>query len=83
VSDRFDPDRKGNAHFGFGGSLHYCVGAPLARIEGEVALAALARRRLNRRLVEAVPPYRPGASLRGPVTCQSRSKASSIGGSDF
>lgn len=64
--DRFDPDREGNAHFGFGGSLHYCVGAPLARIEGEVALVALARRLRNPRLVEAIPPYRPGASLRGP-----------------
>jgi len=46
--------------------LHYCVGAPLARIEGEVALAALARRLLNPRLVESVPRYRRGASLRGP-----------------
>jgi cytochrome P450 len=64
--DHFDPDRESNAHFGFGGSLHYCVGAPLARIEGEVALVALARRLLNPRLVESVPRYRPGASLRGP-----------------
>src|SRR5436305_10928968 len=64
--DRFDPDREGNAHFGFGGSLHYCVGAPLARIEGEAALVALARRLLNPRLGGPVPPYRPGASLRGP-----------------
>jgi cytochrome P450 len=64
--DRFDADRENNAHFGFGGSLHYCVGAPLARIEAEVALAALARQLVNPRLVESVPRYRPGASLRGP-----------------
>lgn len=64
--DRFDPDRHDNRHLGFGGGLHYCVGAPLARIEAEVALVALARRLENPRLVADPPPYRPGASLRGP-----------------
>jgi cytochrome P450 len=67
--DRFpdpDPDRESNAHFGCGGSLHYCVGAPLAHIEGEVTLVALGRRLLNPRLAESAPRYRPGASLRGP-----------------
>jgi cytochrome P450 len=77
--DRFDPDRENNAHFGFGGSLHYCVGAPLARIEGEVALVALARRLLSPRVVDAVPPYRPAPRCAGPVICRSqRSTASSI-----
>ena len=64
--DRFDPDRANNQHFGFGGSLHYCVGAPLARIEAEVALVALAQRLRAPRLLADPPPYRPGASLRGP-----------------
>ncbi len=64
--DRFDPDREDNQHFGFGGALHYCVGAPLARIEAEAALTALAARLSNPRLAEDPPPYRPGASLRGP-----------------
>ncbi|MFE1601086.1 cytochrome P450 [Methylobacterium sp. ID0610] len=64
--DRFDPDREDNQHFGFGGSLHFCVGAPLARLEAEAALVALARRLRNPRLIEDPPPYRPGASLRGP-----------------
>ena len=31
--ERFDPDRADNQHFGFGSGIHYCVGAPLARIE--------------------------------------------------
>ncbi|GCE24116.1 hypothetical protein KDK_79160 [Dictyobacter kobayashii] len=31
--DRFDPQRSNIEHFGFGGGIHYCVGAPLARIE--------------------------------------------------
>ena len=64
--DRFDPDRADNQHFGFGGGLHYCLGAPLARIETEIALNALVRRLVAPRLLEDPPPYRPGASLRGP-----------------
>ena len=64
--DRFDPERTDNQHFGFGGGLHYCVGAPLARIEAEIALVALCRRLISPRLIDDPPPYRPGASLRGP-----------------
>ena len=64
--DRFDPDRTDNQHFGFGGGLHYCVGAPLARIEAEIALVTLCRRLIAPRLLDDPPPYRPGASLRGP-----------------
>ncbi|GJE29141.1 cytochrome P450 [Methylobacterium organophilum] len=64
--ERFDPDRSDNRHLGFGGSLHYCVGAPLARFEAESALVALAQRLKNPRLIEDPPPYRPGAALRGP-----------------
>ena len=64
--DRFNPDRVGIRHLGFGGSLHYCLGAPLARFEAESALTALTRRLKNPRLVEDPPPYRPGAALRGP-----------------
>ncbi|MCJ2056723.1 cytochrome P450 [Methylobacterium sp. J-048] len=64
--DRFDPDRAGIRHLGFGGSLHYCVGAPLARFEAEAALTALAGRLKAPRLIEDPPPYRSGAALRGP-----------------
>ena len=64
--DQFDPDRADNSHFGFGGGSHYCIGAPLARLEAGTALAALARRLVDPRLMEDPPPYRPGASLRGP-----------------
>ena len=64
--DRFDPDRADIQHFGFGGGLHYCIGAPLARIEAEIALVALSRRLVAPRLLRDPPPYRPGASLRGP-----------------
>jgi cytochrome P450 len=64
--ERFDPDRADNQHFGFGGGIHYCVGAPLARIEVDVSLAALARRLQEPRLLADPPPYRPNAVLRGP-----------------
>jgi cytochrome P450 len=64
--DRFDPDRTGNVHLGFGIGIHYCFGAPLARVEAQVALPALARRLVNPRLVTDPPPYRPSPVLRGP-----------------
>ena len=65
-AEQFDPDRPDNEHLGFGGGIHYCVGAPLARIEAQVALSILARRLVNPRLVDDSPPYRENASLRGP-----------------
>ena len=64
--DRFDPDRAGTHHLGFGGGLHYCVGAPLGRFEAEAALTALARRLQAPRLIADPPPYRRPATLRGP-----------------
>jgi cytochrome P450 len=64
--DWFDPDRADNQHLGFGGGIHYCFGAPLARVEAQVALPALARRLINPRLVADPPPYRPSPELRGP-----------------
>jgi cytochrome P450 len=42
--DRLDINRKPNAHLAFGHGIHYCVGAPLARLEGEIALAKLLAR---------------------------------------
>lgn len=64
--DRFDPARKDNAHLGFGGGVHICYGAALARTEAQIALNALLRRLDSPRLVEDPPPYRTSAVLRGP-----------------
>ena len=64
--DHFNPDRTDNQHLGFGGGIHYCVGAPLARLETLVALSTLTRRLVAPRLVIDPPPYRENASLRGP-----------------
>lgn len=65
-AESFVPDREDNQHLAFGGGAHYCVGAPLARIEAHIALNALARRLASPRLVADPPPYRHNASLRGP-----------------
>ncbi|MFH8798309.1 cytochrome P450 [Streptomyces sp. NPDC017936] len=64
--DRFDPDRKDIQHLGLGSGIHSCFGAPLARLEAQHALAELARRLENPRLLEDPPPYRRNAVLRGP-----------------
>ncbi|MEV4508690.1 cytochrome P450 [Dactylosporangium sp. NPDC049525] len=64
--DRFDPDRRPVQHLGFGDGIHYCFGAPMARLEAQVALRALAPVLERARLLEDPPEYRPSAVLRGP-----------------
>jgi cytochrome P450 len=64
--DRFDPDRSNIEHLDFGQGIHYCVGAPLARLETQIALIEMARRLQEPRLVEDPPPYRESPTLRGP-----------------
>lgn len=51
---RFDPARPVTAHTAFGAGLHFCVGAPLARLELQIALPILFARLPNLRLAE--PP---------------------------
>lgn len=52
--DQFVPARENNAHVSFGAGIHFCVGAPLARLEMEVGLKVLFERLPNMRL--ATPP---------------------------
>jgi cytochrome P450 len=62
--DVFDPDRKGMRHLGFGRGAHYCLGAPLARLEAGVALSAVTGRFPNARL-DGEPQYKTNVTLRG------------------
>lgn len=65
--NRFDIARKANRHVSFGGGAHTCLGASLARIEGQVALAKLFQRFPNLRLAEpgTSPRWRPTPFFRG------------------
>ena len=65
--DAFDPDRGAFRHLGFGKGVHFCLGAPLARLEASVALSALTARFPDARLA-AEPVYKPNLTLRGMST---------------
>lgn len=62
--DEFDPDRETIRHLGFGKGPHFCLGAPLARLEAVVALTALTARFPNAELAEE-PAYKQNVTLRG------------------
>ncbi|MEV5510810.1 cytochrome P450 [Streptomyces orinoci] len=64
--DRFRPDREDNQHLGFGSGVHSCFGAPLARLETQIALTVLLRRLGSWRLLADPPEYRRSPVLRGP-----------------
>jgi cytochrome P450 len=63
--DRFDISRKPVPHVSFGGGSHICIGAPLARLEAQVALAAFLRRFPDAVLEDAAPAWRPPGITRG------------------
>jgi unspecific monooxygenase len=54
----FDIERADNPHLSFGGGVHYCIGAPLARLELQIAINTLLARLPNLRLEEATPEYK-------------------------
>ena len=64
--DRLDVNRNPNAHLAFGHGIHYCLGAPLARIEAQIALGRLLER-FDRITLDntATLQYRPSTLMRG------------------
>jgi cytochrome P450 len=65
--DRFEIERQPNKHLGFGHGVHFCLGAPLARLEAPIAIGTLLRRAPNLRLaVDATKlAWRHDIALRG------------------
>lgn len=57
--------RGAPTHLAFSNGMHYCLGAPLARLEGQIAFSAMARRFPGMTLVDDAPPYRDHFVLRG------------------
>lgn len=64
VPDEFRPGRDATRHLSFGLGPHFCLGAPLARLEARVALSMLTARFPQARL-NADPVYKPNVTLRG------------------
>jgi cytochrome P450 len=62
--DTFDPDRGVLRHLGFGRGAHYCLGAPLARLEAGMALSAITARFPDAQL-DGEPQYKKNVALRG------------------
>jgi cytochrome P450 len=63
--DRLDMTRAEPRHLAFGAGIHYCLGAPLARLEARAAIGTVLRRFPGLALAVERPAWRPSSALRG------------------
>jgi cytochrome P450 len=63
--DRLDLARGDTRHLGFGFGAHFCLGAALARLEGQIAIGSTVARFPSLKLVDEAPLWRPGIVMRG------------------
>jgi cytochrome P450 len=63
--DQLDLRRTENKHLSFGTGIHFCLGAALARMEGEIVIGTLVRRFPNLKLLTGKPRWRKGITFRG------------------
>lgn len=63
--ERLGITRQQANHLSFGRGIHYCLGAPLARIEARLAFEALLERFTEIRLLTDHPPFKDNLALRG------------------
>jgi hypothetical protein len=66
--NRLDISRRNNGHLAFGSGIHYCLGAPLSRLEGQIAFTAIMQRFPTLRLADPVPQWRENMSVRGLIS---------------
>jgi cytochrome P450 len=63
--DRLNITRTDNRHIAFGLGIHFCLGAPLARVEGQIAINTLVQRLPKLALATDRPEHRESLTLRG------------------
>jgi cytochrome P450 len=72
--DRFDIERRNNAHLTFGAGPHTCLGSRLARLEAQIAITALVSRYRRIELIDTDPAWTDTLLVRGPrrldVSCE-------------
>jgi pimeloyl-[acyl-carrier protein] synthase len=68
--DRLDLARTDNRHVAFGWASHYCLGAPLTRLAGQIAFGTLLRRLPHLTLITGKPVWRGMAAMRGVTALQ-------------